>query len=64
MQLINSILSDFDKYETQLKKTSQATFPFGLVLAKIKESVDASNPDQRKIGLQLIVTICIYIHTY
>ena len=57
LSLINTILADFDKYENQLKKISQASFPFGIVLAKIKEGVDASNPEQRKISLQLIVTM-------
>ena len=27
------------------------------MLAKLKESVDASNPDQRKIALQTVVTL-------
>lgn len=51
LMIINQILSEFPKYETQLKKTNQLTFPFAIVLAKIKEGVDNSNPDHRRVCL-------------
>lgn len=51
LQIINTILAEFPKYENDLKKTSQSTFPFVVVLNKIKEGVDASNPEHRKICL-------------
>ncbi len=57
LTIINQLISEFPKYENQLKKTSQQTFPFNQLTAKIKEGVDASNPEHRKISLQLIVTL-------
>lgn len=57
LTMINSILVDFPKYENDLKKTSASTFPISSLIAKIKEGVDASNPEHRKICLQLIVSL-------
>jgi hypothetical protein len=55
--IINSILTEFPKFETQMKKLNQQTFPFAQVVSKIKEGIDASNQDHRRICLQLIVTL-------
>lgn len=48
LSILNSILSDFAKYD---KRTSAQTFPFAPLLAKIKEGVEANNPEHRKICL-------------
>ena len=48
LTLVNTMLTEYDKYQ---KKVPETGFPFGLLLAKLKESVDASNPEQRKIAL-------------
>ena len=54
---MNQIVQDFKKYENTLKKTNQQTFPFNQLIGKIKEGVDASNPEHRKISLTLIVSL-------
>ncbi len=54
LTLVNTMLTEYDKYQ---KKVPETGFPFGLLLAKLKESVDASNPEQRKIALQIVVTL-------
>ena len=57
LQILNTIIEKFSYYENDIKKLSQATFPFPQVIAKIKEGVDASSPEQRKISLQLVVSL-------
>jgi len=57
LQMLLGIVDKFPYYENELKKLTQAAFPYAGVIAKIKEGVDASNPDQRKISLQLIVSM-------
>ena len=57
LQILNTIIEKFTYYENDIKKLSQANFPFPQVIAKIKEGADASSPEQRKVSLQLVVSL-------
>jgi hypothetical protein len=55
--ILNTLITEFPLYENDLKKLSQQTFPFAGLITKVKEGADASNPEHRKISLQVIVSL-------
>jgi hypothetical protein len=44
MNILNTILTDFQKYEGT-KKISGATFPFTALFGKVKEGIEASSQE-------------------
>ena len=53
---MNNIMTDFKKYESA-KKITQQTYPWTLLFMKLREGIEASSQDQRKISVELITNV-------